>query len=257
MLTCSTPGVTAVAARSRHSFDRHTHDAFGIGTIMTGAQRWYSGGRQAEAGPGMTIAVNPGEVHDGAPVGEDRHWLMVYFAPEVLLGAAQDISEADERDFEIARPVLADPRATAALTALFAAETGGADACRREELLLALAARVGPFVERRRCAPVAAVTFAKSRIDDDPAAAVTLAQLAALGGVSRFQLLRSFVRTTGLTPHAYVVQRRIDLARGLIARGLPLAQAAAMAGFSDQSHMTRTFRRKYGLTPGAFLEALH
>jgi AraC-like DNA-binding protein len=77
-----------------------------------------------------------------------------------------------------------------------------------------------------------------------------LLDLARETGLSRFQVLRGFVRVTGLTPHAYQVQRRVALARGLIARGRPLAEVAATCGFADQSHMTRQFVRIYGVSPG-------
>ena len=87
------------------------------------------------------------------------------------------------------------------------------------------------------------------------AAPVTLSDLAVASGLDRFQMLRSFTRATGLTPHAYLVQRRIDLARRLIASGQPLADAAIASGFADQSHMTRIFVRKYGISPGAYARA--
>jgi AraC-like DNA-binding protein len=70
--------------------------------------------------------------------------------------------------------------------------------------------------------------------------------------LSRFQLVRSFSRNTGFTPHAFLLHRRILLARRLIAGGMALADAAAASGFADQSHMTRVFTRKYGVSPGAF-----
>ena len=94
-------------------------------------------------------------------------------------------------------------------------------------------------------------------MDDDPTAGVTLADLARESGMSRFQLLRGFAKATGLTPHAYLVQRRINLARRLIAGGTPLAEAAMDSGFTDQSHMTRIFVRKYGITPGAYALAMN
>jgi AraC-like DNA-binding protein len=100
------------------------------------------------------------------------------------------------------------------------------------------------------------VTRAVRLLDDAPARPVTLAELAALSGVSRFQLLRGFVREVGITPHAYLVQRRVRLARRLLARGLPLAEAAIEAGFCDQSHMTRAFVRQLGVTPGRYRAAL-
>jgi AraC-like DNA-binding protein len=98
----------------------------------------------------------------------------------------------------------------------------------------------------------AAIRRARTLIDDEPAAPVTLADLAQESGLSRFQVLRGFVKATGFTPHSYLMQRRIDLARRLIARKARLADAAAISGFADQSHMTRAFVRKYGISPGAY-----
>ena len=100
------------------------------------------------------------------------------------------------------------------------------------------------------------IARARALIDEDPAAPITLGELAGASGLSRFQLVRAFGRSIGLTPHAYLVQRRTDLARRLIAGGTKLAEVAAAAGFSDQSHMTRIFVARYGLTPGTYAEAV-
>jgi AraC-like DNA-binding protein len=85
---------------------------------------------------------------------------------------------------------------------------------------------------------------------------VSLAELAALAGVSRFQLLRAFSRELGITPHAYLMQRRVLLAQRFLADGETHAQAAIQAGFSDQSHMTRAFVRQVGVTPGCYRAAV-
>jgi AraC-like DNA-binding protein len=74
--------------------------------------------------------------------------------------------------------------------------------------------------------------------------------------MSRFQLLRAFALEIGLPPHAYRVQRRVVLARQWIARGVSLADAAAAAGFADQSHMTRAFVRLLGVTPANYAAAM-
>ena len=75
--------------------------------------------------------------------------------------------------------------------------------------------------------------------------------LAAGSGLSRFQVVRGFARATGLPPHACLLQRRVHLARRLIAAGTPLAEVAARRDFADQSHLTRVFGRTIGLPPGA------
>ncbi len=258
MRRCFMAGVEAVEAESRHSFPRHTHEQFGIGVIVAGAQRSASGRGPVEAGAGDVITVNPGEVHDGIPIGEaSRSWHMLYLDPRLAAQAAGDISDGRAGMFEFSRPVIRDGRSAALFRTLFHAMTvSGADHAdiRREETLLMLLARVQgerPFIK----SGPARISAARDLIDADPAAPVTLAAMARASGLSQFQLVRGFAKATGLTPHAYLMQRRVHLARRLIAGGTGLAEAAAASGFADQSHMTRHFVRAYGLSPGAYAAA--
>jgi AraC-like DNA-binding protein len=124
-----------------------------------------------------------------------------------------------------------------------------------ETAILRLVARLGVHSTDRAKndgGPTASIRRARERIDDDPAAALTLVQLANEVGLSRYQLIRGFARELGLTPHAYVLQRRIALARRLIRAGRPLAEAALAAGFCDQSHLNRCFIRQLGVTPSRY-----
>ncbi len=251
-------GVAAVHASSPHAFPRHMHDEYGLGLIRRGAQKSRSGRGIVEAGAGDMITCNPGEVHDGHPIGGSRTWTMLYFEPRLIAEAAADIRPGHGGSYEFELPRLRSRRMMRLFRTLFAALTkvdGGEHACAEEALLKLISAM------RRlpgAAAPAApdAVFRIKSRIDDAPAAPMTLAELAGEAGLSRFQLLRAFERATGLTPHAYLIQRRLQRARGLIARHMPLAEAAAASGFADQSHMTRLFVRTYGLSPGAYRRAL-
>jgi AraC-like DNA-binding protein len=85
---------------------------------------------------------------------------------------------------------------------------------------------------------------------------ISLNDIANVVGMSRFHFLRIFKSATGFSPYAYLIQRRVELARTLIENGSSLAQAALEAGFSDQSHMTRRFKATYGVTPGQYQQAL-
>ena len=253
MLRCAMRGVEAVAADSRHTFPRHTHEQFGIGIVDRGAQKSFSGRGMVEAGAGDVITVNPAEVHDGTPIGDaGRAWRMLYFDPCTVSELAHDL-QIGKDNAEFDRPVAHDANLARRVRLLFAQMTAPAAQCDpllREQLLLSVLADALHAANVRTDNPPDAIRIARTRIDDDPAAAVSLLDLAQETGLSRFQVLRGFARVTGLTPHAYQLQRRIALARRLITQGLPLAEAAATCGFADQSHMTRQFVRKYGVSPG-------
>src|SRR5205814_3756898 len=75
-----------------------------------------------------------------------------------------------------------------------------------------------------------------------------------IAGTDRFTIARHFRRAFGTSPDRYRTLRRLALARAAIERGRPLAEAAANAGFADQSHMTRQFKRAYGMTPAHWAE---
>lgn len=255
----SIPGVEAVEAETDHVFPKHTHEQFGIGVIRWGAQASLSGRGVVNAGPGDVITVNPGEVHDGMPIGEQgRMWKMLYFDPAVIVRAVDDI-RIGTRDHELRHPVLSDREAAGNFIRLYALVTGARpwSALAGESLLLSLMNRL---ISERNAAPAADLPWAlrhvRSAIDDEPMRDFELADLARIGGLSRFQVLRGFARMTGLTPHAYLMQKRADLARRLIKGGQPLADVAAASGFADQSHMTRIFTGKYGVTPGAYAAAV-
>ena len=246
---------TAVEACSAVSFPRHTHDEYGIGVMLEGAQRSWSGRGSVEAGAGSVITVNPGEVHDGAPIGESRTWAMLYVSQARMTTIASDIREGRQGETEFADPVTNERRAAVTFASAYAALTNGHDDAAEERLFLLVA---GLICGASGSAPVSNRQFAnvRARIDDDPTGRHPLDELARDVGASRFQTLRGFTQLTGLTPHAYVVQRRLDAARSMIRRGTALADAAVAAGFADQSHFHRSFTRRYGLTPGAYATAI-
>ncbi len=252
------PGLEAVSVSSDRAFPRHAHDQLGFGVVVAGAHRSWSGLGAVEAAAGDLITVNPGEIHDGVPVRSAvRTWRMVYLDPSRL---ADLLPEERRKGVELARPALRDPALATGvigLFGLFAMDRPDPLAVEQDlvRVLVPLFARYGSRPAPRR-GPPPPVARALRRLEEAPEEAVTLAELAGLSGVSRFQLLRGFARSVGTTPHAYLVQQRVRLARRLLAAGSGPAAAAAEAGFADQSHMTRAFVRQYGVTPARYRAAL-
>jgi len=250
-------GVDPMSAATSRSFPRHTHDQYGIGVVDSGGHASWSDRGHVEAGPGEFICVNPGEVHDGRAIRHQvRSWRILYFDPVLMEQAAEDILEGAHARFMFTAPVFADAPMRRLFEAAFAHAspvTPTTDMMACETAILKLAARLIDAHSTlrpkggRELTPC--IRRARSRIDDDPAASLTLVELSEEVGLSRFQLIRGFARELGLTPHAYILQRRIAMARRLMRAGRPLAEVAVLAGFCDQSHLTRCFVRQFGVTP--------
>lgn len=65
--------------------------------------------------------------------------------------------------------------------------------------------------------------------------------------------MRTFRRSIGLSPYAYLTQIRVEAAKKLLNEGASIADVASDIGFTDQSHLTRHFKRITGVTPGQYL----
>nr|WP_316638837.1 AraC family transcriptional regulator [uncultured Roseateles sp.] len=258
------PGVYGVQTDSARHFGRHWHGTFGIGLLERGAQRSASGRGAVEAFAGDLITSNPGEVHDGRPLGDaPRRWHMLHLDPDVI--AAMAAPGWSLLDVEWTRPVIQDARLRAALRRLMGQmelwSTGrastDADRLACEESLVQTC---GLLLDRHStAAPVedagGDIARVRERLADEVPDAPTLTELAAMAGLSKYQLLRRFTQAYGLPPHAWLQQQRVERARRLIRDGDDLATAALASGFADQSHMTRLFGRQFGFTPGAWQQA--
>lgn len=246
--TPALPGLRVFDMLSDRQFPRHAHDHYGVGVMLDGGHVSWSGRGLIEAGPDCVITVNPNELHDGIPIrGASRRWSMIFVDPDVIAELAG--AEVAGREFPL--PAIADRTfAHHVVAALHDLQDG--DATTAAEIVVALfGALLDPLRERRSVSqPSRGVRLMLQRIHDDPAVAPSLVELAAITGLSSYTALRRFQREVGTTPHAYIVQYRVRCACRAINEGSTLTEAAILAGFADQSHMTRAFVRQFGVTPG-------
>jgi len=165
-------------------------------------------------------------------------------------------------------PVIQDPAMAASVRRLHRALTGRASELERYERLAGTARLLVRHASGREPARRGADRVTAARIRElirasvaDPGAGdvsggeLTADDLAAAAGCSRFAAYRAFRQAYGLSPSDYQRQLRMRTARRLLSAGAAPATVAAEAGFADQAHLTRWFRRYYGVTPGAYRAA--
>jgi AraC-like DNA-binding protein len=239
---------------SRWQFDQHRHDTYGLGITTSGVQRFRYRGAGRVCLPGQVHVLHPDEVHDGRAGTEDGFgYRILHLAPELVSEAApgrplpfvaDPVQEPTREGMALHRllvDVLTDIEEP--ISELRYAEVAAAVA----DALLSLAGHRRP---RDPVVDVRAVRMARDHLREHAREKTPVAELEQMTGVDRFTLTRHFRRAFGTSPDRYRTLRRLALARAAIEAGHPLAQAAADAGFADQSHLSRQFKRAYGFTPG-------
>ncbi len=245
-------GIERLEARfPGRAFAPHRHDTYAVGVTLSGVQAFRYRGALRRCLPGQCHVLHPDEVHDGAAGGGDGFAYRIAYVDPALV--AEALGGRRALPF-VAEPVLApSPARRAALSAVLdlrAPPDGIALAEAVAALADLLAAASGAPAAPAGALHLRALRAVRDRIAADPATWPSAAALERLSGLDRWTLARQFRAAFGTSPSRFRTMRQVGLARGLLARGVPLAQAAARAGFADQSHMTRQFKRACGLTPG-------
>jgi AraC-like DNA-binding protein len=235
-----------------HRFDPHRHDTYAVGFTIRGVQSFRYRGAARHSVAGQIFVLHPDEVHDGrAGTRASFHYRIAYVAPSAIHAA---LGEAGPLPF--VRDVVSNNEglARAIVPALDDLDCA-LDDMRRDQIATDIAdALAGADVSRApKPAPARharAVAIARELLDGSVANGLNSTELEAATGLSRYDLSRQFRACLGTSPYRYLVMRRLDRARELIRKRVSLAEAALACGFADQSHLTRHFKKAYGVSPG-------
>jgi len=252
------------ARYTRQRFAPHAHHEFVFGIVETGAARTLFRGAEDVHAPGSVITFGPGEVHTGAPACEDGWSYRMLYPSESLVRFIAH--EATGRDLTptFDTSCVHDPALAERLRATHQVLESNADRLQKECALLEV---IGEIVihhastRPNESAPIsgsrssAALQRVRDLLEAEYARAVTIRELADVASLSTFHLIRVFRASFGLPPYKYLEQIRIQQARRLIRLGFPLTHVVHATGFSDQSHLTRYFKRIVGVTPGTYARA--
>lgn len=255
----SLPGLEALSCRSSFSFGDHLHSGHVIWINSLGGEHFSVKGSSTILQPGSISIIEAGVVHSNRPCSEGPRCLRSLYLEEAFfvdLGEKLGLSRAPV----LTSRVVTDPVLWRELAILHETIMGGDDDFAVENTILAMFARLlavcgaagqveaakdrGPRLQR-------VADYLREHLDEQ----VTLESLATIADCSAGHLIRLFRDNVGMTPHGYLTQLRLERARILIAEGLSLPDAAYRSGFADQSHLTRNFRKRYGITPGTYAKS--
>ena len=246
-----------------HRYALHAHETFVIGAITSGCGTLWLQGTRQRASPGDLTLLNPEDLHDGAPHDAKGYsYRVTYPSASLVRSLAAEITGSETQPHFQCR-VVKDPAAAIRLVAAHQAlEAYGWSLATEESLLLAYACCLerhakgfSPEVlrgrEQRRVARIKSLLNERAASSD-----LSLADIADAVGVSRYHLIHMFHSEAGTTPHAYLVGRRIEAAKRRLRQGEAPVRVAATTGFADQAHLTRVFKARVGVTPGAYRDGV-
>jgi AraC-like DNA-binding protein len=243
-----------------HRFVPHFHETYVVGVLEQGDYAFLCRGTMQFARTGGIVLVNPGEIHTGEAV-DDVGWTYrtLYPGAALMQQIAEEITGAKWTAPYFPQPVIYDQAVSRGLLRLHQALETSSTQLERDTLLrLALGELISRHAQNRPAEPAGLNGRSTiSRVQDYLHAHydhnVGLADLAALAGLSPYHLVRVFREHTGLPPHHYLVQVRLMQAKRLLRQQQTIAEVAQSTGFSDQSHLTRWFKKVVGVSPGQYL----
>jgi AraC-like DNA-binding protein len=258
------------SALAKHQHDLHAHGALAVIQLTQGAKSYRVEGQRMPVYDGQIAIANPGELH-GCEYVDQKPWAHRTWYASAALIEALSLELGFSARAEIGEPVVDDTATCRQMRHLHerAQQQAGNPTDDADELDQECAALLGlahmlnthghaPRTPRRSGRPERLddaqrrVTKCVDIVRATPTAPLGLAALAQEVGVSRFQVIRDFVRVMRMTPGDYLRTVRMELAKSLLATARTIGDVAMAAGYSDQSHFSRVFRKVYGITPMAY-----
>jgi AraC-like DNA-binding protein len=242
------------ASYIHHAFAPHAHATFFVGVIERGVKRFSYRGSQETVGAAQVCLVNAGEVHTGKRAGgEVLSYRAFHFDEDLLTTLAQQAAERVVQPTFL-RPVVGDKKLAASLATLHRFLLESSSTLERDEALHEVFTQLFGYLtfDRSQRLEQGPMQKVKQYLEAHFVCDVTLLSLAEVVGLTTFHLLRSFRRSSGFTPHEYQTYLRIERAKSLLRRGVPIVQVSLEVGYADQANFSKRFKQLTGMTPGKF-----
>ncbi len=239
------------------NFPNHFHDYYVIGYIEKGRRYVQCKDREYIVNPGDITIFNPRDVHTCQQVdGTTLDYHSINIQPEVMQKVVQEITGRDYLP-HFSQAVLFGSDLVSPLRELHCMISSEAADFKKEELFLFLIEQLLAEYDREPvpAAPDKAAQFDAvcKYLEENFDKTITLQELCAMAGLSKYHFLRSFTRQKGISPYSYLEAVRIGSAKSMLEKGTPPMEVALRTGFGDQSHFTNFFKKLIGLTPRQYM----
>ena len=239
-------------------YARHSHEHFSIGAITAGRSTYLHEQSAFEVSVGTVVLMNPGDVHACNPI-EDQPWsyLMLYVDTPWLTDLQRQLGFSDDAAFRrFSATHTRDANLFAGLVDLYEVLVDPQqDVLRKHsvavEFFTDVQLRLNPVDQPLR-EPNFKLERAADYIRDHCTQTLSLEDICEAAQLSPSYLIRAFKQHYGMTPHAFLVNRRIQFARDQLRSGKLIADVALEAGFADQAHFQRAFKQHLAATPGQY-----
>lgn len=256
------PGIEALSCVNGFHFDRHLHDGHVIWLNSEGGEQYSLEGKTEILQPGSLSVIEPGIVHSNHPCSDSKRYLRSLYLDSTFLHHLEKMFTGNSTGkLHLPTAVYRDRISWMLLLELHEALVKRADRLIVDQLVLALFSRIweGDTGSRERLKENRfdnRLRLITEYMQENSTEQIVLEDLARLSLCTSYHVIRIFKKQMGLSPHAYLIQLRLEKARQLLDCGSSIADAALRSGFSDQSHLTRKFKHRYGLTPGKYIRQI-
>ena len=235
-------------------FPNHFHECYVIGFVEGGKRHLWCKNQECDVSAGDLILFNPRDNHCCAPVdGQLLDYRAVNIQPEIMEKSVKEITGRSFRPY-FTQNVVFRSDITRSVAALYDAILRHASKLEKEESLFFLLEQLlqeyaEPFSEETISRPNPQIQSLCTYMEEHFSDNLSLDELTAMTTFGKSYLLRSFTKQIGVSPYRYLQTIRLDKTKHFLEQGIAPVDAAAMAGFSDQSHFTNFFKEFIGLTP--------
>ncbi|MDR7286164.1 AraC-like DNA-binding protein [Pseudomonas corrugata] len=239
-------------------YTRHAHEHFSIGAITAGCSTYLHEQSAFQVSAGTVVLMNPDDVHACNPI-DDQPWsyLMLYVETPWLTDLQHQLGFSHDLAFRrFSTTHTRDIQLFTGLTALYEILVDPVQdvLCKHSaavEFFTDVQQRLNPVDQPLR-EPNFKLERAADYIRDNCTQLLKLEDICQAAQLSPSYLIRAFKHHYGMTPHAFLINRRIQFARDQLRNGKLIADVALEAGFADQAHFQRAFKQHLAATPGQY-----